>query len=55
MNLLRLIWPMLGEKSPKVCNKNPSWTKKGPGRRHQHLTAKEVAARAAANMAMGAI
>jgi hypothetical protein len=29
----------------KVLNKNPSYTKKGPGRRHNHLTAKEQAAK----------
>lgn len=29
----------------KRLNKNPSWTKKGPGRRHNHLTAKQQAAK----------
>lgn len=33
------IFPGLIEKNTKLLNKNSSWRKKGPGRRHNHLTA----------------
>lgn len=55
MNMLRWIWPTLGAKPPKIDGRNTSWTKKGPGRRHQYLTAKEVAARNASQMILGGI
>lgn len=32
-------------KYQKTLNKNPSWTKKVPGRRHNHLTAREQQAK----------
>lgn len=38
------VFPALGEKSTKLLNKNSSWTKRGPGRRHNPLTAKHQAA-----------
>lgn len=43
MNLLKSIWPMLGNRSKKErCeNKNGSHTKKGPGRFHMQGKKKE--------------
>lgn len=32
------IFPGLIAKTTKLLNKNPSWRKKGPGRRHNPLT-----------------
>lgn len=33
---LKSLFPSLGDKSPEVTNRNPSYTKKGPGRRHSY-------------------
>lgn len=35
------IFPALLERHEKRLNKNPSWTKRGPGRRHNYLTKKQ--------------
>ena len=59
MNVLKWIWPSLGEgyfaarRKGSHVQLNASYTKKGPGRRHDHVTKakKEVRAKAAA-MAM---
>lgn len=50
MNFLKMIWPTLGEKSQKIDGKNLSWTKKGPGRKHNHLTKAQVEAKAKQNI-----
>lgn len=34
MFALKMIWPTLGDKSPRSPSKNGSHTKKGPGRYH---------------------
>lgn len=33
--MILFIWPMFGQKSKHASEKNPSFTKKGPGRVHQ--------------------
>lgn len=33
---LKSLFPTLGDKSEKVSNRNPSYTKKGPGRYHNY-------------------
>lgn len=45
MNVLKWIWPTLGEGFARV-QRNPSYTKKGPGRRHDYITKAEKAERA---------
>lgn len=44
MNILSF-FPALAEKPEKRLNKNLTWTKRGPGRRHNHLTAKQQSAK----------
>lgn len=34
MHALKMIWPTLGDKSPRITCRNGSHTKKGPGRYH---------------------
>lgn len=33
---LKSLFPTLGDKSEKISNRNPSYTKKGPGRYHNY-------------------
>lgn len=45
MNFLKFVWPSLGQGVFKTT-RNTSWTKKGPGRRHQKLSKRQIEIRA---------